>query len=183
MPRGLWAWAPGCLLSQPLGSFSESGSVLTGSSLCLTPQLGIDGLIVTNTTVSRPASLQGALRSETGGLSGKPLRDLSTRTIREMYALTQGKDPGLCVARAPGCDRKGAGRSRRSPWFPRGHGVALCSSAGRVPIIGVGGVSSGQDALDKIRAGACLVQLYTALTYGGPPVVGRVKRELEALLK
>lgn len=55
--------------------------------------------------------------------------------------------------------------------------------AGRVPIIGVGGVSSGQDALEKIRAGASLVQLYTALTYRGPPVVGRVKRELEALLK
>uniref|UniRef100_A0A3Q2GS04 Dihydroorotate dehydrogenase (quinone), mitochondrial n=1 Tax=Equus caballus TaxID=9796 RepID=A0A3Q2GS04_HORSE len=55
-------------------------------------ELGVDGLIVTNTTVSRPASLQGALRSETGGLSGKPLRDLSTQTIREMYALTQGKD-------------------------------------------------------------------------------------------
>lgn len=63
------------------------------------------------------------------------------------------------------------------------HGVTLCFSAGRVPIIGVGGVSSGQDALEKIRAGASLVQLYTALTYRGPPVVGRVKRELEALLK
>nr|XP_023412406.1 dihydroorotate dehydrogenase (quinone), mitochondrial isoform X3 [Loxodonta africana] len=109
----------------------------------LLTKLGIDGLIVTNTTLSRPASLQGALRSETGGLSGKPLRDLSTQTIREMYTLTQG----------------------------------------RVPIIGVGGVSSGQDALEKIRAGACLVQLYTALTYQGPPVVGRVKQELEALLK
>ncbi|XP_023597640.1 dihydroorotate dehydrogenase (quinone), mitochondrial isoform X3 [Trichechus manatus latirostris] len=109
----------------------------------LLTKLGIDGLIVTNTTLSRPASLQGALRSETGGLSGKPLRDLSTQTIREMYALTQG----------------------------------------RVPIIGVGGVSSGQDALEKIRAGACLVQLYTALTYWGPPVVGKVKHELEALLK
>ncbi|XP_023565159.1 dihydroorotate dehydrogenase (quinone), mitochondrial isoform X2 [Octodon degus] len=106
-------------------------------------ELGIDGLIVTNTTVSRPAGLQGALRTETGGLSGKPLRDLSTQMIREMYALTQG----------------------------------------RIPIIGVGGVSSGQDAMDKIQAGASLVQLYTALTYGGPPVVGRVKRELEALLK
>lgn len=57
----------------------------------LTLQLGIDGLIVTNTTVSRPTGLQGALRSEVGGLSGKPLRDLSTQTIREMYALTQGK--------------------------------------------------------------------------------------------
>ncbi|XP_064436932.1 dihydroorotate dehydrogenase (quinone), mitochondrial isoform X2 [Mirounga angustirostris] len=53
-------------------------------------ELGIDGLIITNTTVSRPASLQGALRSEIGGLSGKPLRDLSTQTIREMYALTKG---------------------------------------------------------------------------------------------
>ncbi|XP_048966681.1 dihydroorotate dehydrogenase (quinone), mitochondrial isoform X4 [Canis lupus baileyi] len=109
----------------------------------LLAKLGIDGLIITNTTVSRPASLQGALRSEIGGLSGKPLRDLSTQTIREMYALTQGG----------------------------------------VPIIGVGGVSSGQDALEKIRAGASLVQLYTALTYRGPPVVGMIKRELEALLK
>nr|XP_030719326.1 dihydroorotate dehydrogenase (quinone), mitochondrial isoform X1 [Globicephala melas] len=123
-------------------------------------ELGIDGLIVTNTTVSRPASLQGALRSEMGGLSGKPLRDLSTQTIREMYALTQGKNlvslsSDLRVAQAPG----------------------------RVPIIGVGGVSSGQDALEKIRAGASLVQLYTALTYRGPPLVGRVKRELETLLK
>lgn len=63
-----------------------------GFFLCLTLQLGIDGLIITNTTVSRPASLQGALRSEIGGLSGKPLRDLSTQTIREMYALTQGKN-------------------------------------------------------------------------------------------
>ncbi|XP_075393174.1 dihydroorotate dehydrogenase (quinone), mitochondrial [Tenrec ecaudatus] len=106
-------------------------------------ELGIDGLIVTNTTVSRPATLQCALCSEPGGLSGKPLRDLSTQTIRDMYALTQG----------------------------------------RVPIVGVGGVSSGQDALEKIRAGASLVQLYTALTYHGPPLVGRVKRELEALLK
>lgn len=41
--------------------------------------------------MSRPGGLQGALRSETGGLSGKPLRDLSTQTIREMYTLTQGK--------------------------------------------------------------------------------------------
>ncbi|MEE6523937.1 hypothetical protein FKM82_023072, partial [Ascaphus truei] len=53
---------------------------------------------------------------------------------------------------------------------------------GKVPIIGVGGVSSGSDALQKIRAGACLVQLYTALTYQGPPIVHRVTRELEELL-
>uniref|UniRef100_A0A8C8RV95 Dihydroorotate dehydrogenase (quinone), mitochondrial n=1 Tax=Pelusios castaneus TaxID=367368 RepID=A0A8C8RV95_9SAUR len=106
-------------------------------------ELGVDGLIVTNTTTSRPSSLQGALRLEPGGLSGQPLRDLSTQTVREMYALTQGQ----------------------------------------VPIIGVGGVSSGQDALEKIQAGASLVQLYTALTYRGPPVVEAVKRELEVLLR
>ncbi|XP_041256689.1 dihydroorotate dehydrogenase (quinone), mitochondrial isoform X3 [Onychostruthus taczanowskii] len=105
-------------------------------------ELGVDGLIVSNTTVSRPSSLRSRQRTEPGGLSGKPLRELSTQAIREMYALTQG----------------------------------------RVPIIGVGGVSSGQDALEKIRAGASLVQLYTALVYHGPPVVGAVKRELEELL-
>ncbi|XP_014115996.1 PREDICTED: dihydroorotate dehydrogenase (quinone), mitochondrial isoform X4 [Pseudopodoces humilis] len=105
--------------------------------------LGVDGLIVSNTTVSRPSSLRSRQRMEPGGLSGKPLRELSTHTIREMYALTQG----------------------------------------RVPIIGVGGVSSGRDALEKIRAGASLVQLYTALVYHGPPVVGAVKRELEELLR
>ncbi|XP_034973912.2 dihydroorotate dehydrogenase (quinone), mitochondrial isoform X2 [Zootoca vivipara] len=106
-------------------------------------ELGVDGLVVTNTTVSRPSTLRAALREEVGGLSGAPLRDLSTQLVSEMYSLTQG----------------------------------------RVPIIGVGGVSSGQDALDKIRAGASLVQMYTALTYRGPPVVGVVKQELEALLR
>lgn len=54
---------------------------------------------------------------------------------------------------------------------------------GKVPIVGIGGVASGQDAMDKIRAGATLVQLYTALTYWGPPVVIKIKRELEELLK
>lgn len=54
---------------------------------------------------------------------------------------------------------------------------------GKIPIVGIGGVASGQDAMDKIRAGASLVQLYTALTYQGPPVVTRIKRELEQLLK
>lgn len=54
---------------------------------------------------------------------------------------------------------------------------------GTVPIVGVGGVACGQDALDKIRAGASLVQLYTAFTYQGPPVVTKIKRELEQLLQ
>lgn len=106
-------------------------------------ELGVDGLMVSNTTVSRPETLQDPSKSEVGGLSGEPLRDLSTSTVREMYNLTKGK----------------------------------------IPIIGIGGVASGQDAMDKIRAGASLVQLYTALTYQGPPVVIKIKRELEQLLK
>ncbi|XP_007431842.1 dihydroorotate dehydrogenase (quinone), mitochondrial [Python bivittatus] len=106
-------------------------------------ELGIDGLVVTNTTVSRPETLRGASCSEGGGLSGAPLRQLSTQVVREMYSLTQG----------------------------------------RIPIIGVGGVCTGQDALEKIRAGASLVQMYTALTYHGPPVVGAIKQELEVLLR
>ncbi|XP_053304732.1 dihydroorotate dehydrogenase (quinone), mitochondrial [Spea bombifrons] len=105
-------------------------------------ELGIDGMIVTNTTISRPETLQDPLSCEAGGLSGAPLRDMATETVREMYALT----------------------------------------AGKIPIIGVGGVSNGVDALEKIRAGASLVQLYTALTYQGPPVVGKVTRELRNLL-
>jgi dihydroorotate dehydrogenase len=54
---------------------------------------------------------------------------------------------------------------------------------GRIPIIGCGGVSSGADAYAMIRAGASLVQLYTALVFGGPGVVPLIKRELADLLK
>ena len=54
---------------------------------------------------------------------------------------------------------------------------------GTIPIIGVGGVSSGEEAYRKIRSGASLVQLYTALVYEGPPVVRKIKRELEELLR
>jgi len=53
---------------------------------------------------------------------------------------------------------------------------------GKIPIVGVGGISSGADAYAKIRAGASLVQLYTALTYDGPTLVSRIKRELALLL-
>lgn len=106
-------------------------------------EAGIDGLILTNTTLDRPAFLPEAFRGEKGGLSGQPLADKSTALIRNFYALTQG----------------------------------------RVPIIGAGGVSSGRQAYDKIRAGASLVQLYTALVFKGPYVVGAINRELLALLK
>ncbi|XP_067905326.1 dihydroorotate dehydrogenase (quinone), mitochondrial isoform X2 [Heterodontus francisci] len=106
-------------------------------------ELGVDGLIVTNTTVSRPQSLQDPLQTQLGGLSGVPLKEMSTQTVKDMYSLTKG----------------------------------------RVPIIGVGGISSGADALEKIRAGATLIQLYTVFIYQGPPVVNKIKRELEQLLK
>ena len=55
--------------------------------------------------------------------------------------------------------------------------------SGQLPIIGVGGVNSGQSAYEKIRAGASLVQLYTSLTYEGPPLVTRIKRELDDILR
>lgn len=103
----------------------------------------IDGLIVTNTTIARPDSLSSEHKGETGGLSGEPLRDMSTKMVHDIYALTRGK----------------------------------------VPIIGVGGVATGQDAYDKIRAGASLVQMYSMLIYEGPGVVSRVKKDLAALLE
>ena len=54
--------------------------------------------------------------------------------------------------------------------------------AGAVTLIGVGGIASGEDAYAKIRAGASLVQLYTALAFHGPGLVGRIKQELAACL-
>ncbi len=103
----------------------------------------IDGLIVSNTTIARPASLVSSHAHENGGLSGKPLFELSTKILRKMGKLTKN----------------------------------------RVTLIGVGGVASGADAYEKIRAGASLVQLYTALTYEGPGLVTRIKQELVQLLE
>ena len=54
---------------------------------------------------------------------------------------------------------------------------------GQLPLIGVGGVASGSDAYAKIRAGASLVQLYTALVFEGPALLNRIKRDLAILLK
>ena len=96
------------------------------------------GLIATNTTIARPPELDARYASEAGGLSGKPLFEPSTRILRELYRLTQGK----------------------------------------LPLIGVGGVSNGADAYAKIRAGASLVQLYSALVFEGPYLVLRLKQEL-----
>ena len=52
----------------------------------------------------------------------------------------------------------------------------------KMPLIGVGGIRSGQDAYDKIRAGASLVQLYTALIYQGPGLIAQIKKDLAELL-
>jgi dihydroorotate dehydrogenase len=102
----------------------------------------LDGLIVSNTTISRPENLRSAARSETGGLSGAPLMTLSTDVLR------------------------------RVAWEARG----------RICLVGVGGVASGADAYAKIKAGATLVQLYSALAYEGPGLAARIKRELLRLI-
>jgi dihydroorotate dehydrogenase len=100
---------------------------------------GVQALVVSNTTVARPASLaEQGLARETGGLSGRPLFGPATR----MLAQTR-----LRVGNA-------------------------------LPLIGVGGVDSAETAWIKILAGASLVQLYSALVYEGPGLVGRIKTGL-----
>lgn len=103
----------------------------------------IDGLVVSNTTVARPAALSPRLRGERGGLSGALLSGLSTEAVRDMYRLTEG----------------------------------------RLPIVGVGGIRSAADAFEKIRAGASLVQIYTALVFEGPGVIARILEGLVELLE
>ena len=61
--------------------------------------------------------------------------------------------------------------------------AAADASAGRLPLIAVGGIGSGEDAYDRIRAGACAVQIYSALIYEGPGLIGRIKRDLAARLR
>ena len=102
---------------------------------------GIEGVIVSNTTIARPA-LASPRAYEAGGLSGKPLFALSTERLRQM-------------------------RARLPP---------------QILLVGAGGVASGADAYEKIRAGAALIQLYTGLVYQGPGLVRRIKRELLACL-
>lgn len=102
----------------------------------------ISGIIASNTTISRDG-LQNANRSETGGLSGRPLTERSTELIRAVYKATSGQ----------------------------------------LPIIGSGGIFSAEDAYEKIRAGASLVEVYTAMIYEGPAVIGRINEGLQALLR
>jgi dihydroorotate dehydrogenase len=94
---------------------------------------GVDGVIATNTTISREG-VDSPVGSEAGGLSGAPLRQRSTAMIREIHQRT----------------------------------------AGKLPIIGVGGIMSIDDARAKLDAGAVLVQVYTGMIYRGPGLAGEI---------
>jgi dihydroorotate dehydrogenase len=109
----------------------------------LAAETALQGLIISNTTVARPASLASQHRSEAGGLSGAPLFAPSTAQLARMH--------------------KATGR--------------------RIPLIGVGGIASGKDAYAKIRAGASLVQLYSALALQGPSLLSQIKQDLARLLR
>ena len=109
----------------------------------LMEKYNIQGIIISNTTDSNRKNLSDIKKNEIGGLSGQPLKDISTNLIKKFYKFTKGK----------------------------------------IKIIGVGGVDSGQSAFEKITAGADAVQLYTGMVYKGPGIVKDIKKELIAILK
>lgn len=94
-------------------------------------EFNIDGVIATNTTVSRDGVQSHIHADEIGGLSGAPVKDQSTYVVAGLSAELNGK----------------------------------------IPIIAAGGILSGQDAKDKLTAGASLVQIYSGLIYRGPQLV------------
>jgi dihydroorotate dehydrogenase len=98
---------------------------------------GIDAIIVSNTTVSRP-SLKSSYGREQGGLSGQPLKPMALETLRLF--------------------RKASG--------------------GALPLVGCGGIADADDAWERIRAGASLVQLYSAMVYEGPHIARRIAEGL-----
>jgi dihydroorotate dehydrogenase len=101
---------------------------------------GVDGVVVSNTTLSRDGLKDRGFAAEAGGLSGRPLFARATRMLARVYKVTDGK----------------------------------------LPLIGVGGIDSGEAAVAKIKAGASLLQLYTGLVFQGPKLIGEIK---QALLK
>jgi dihydroorotate dehydrogenase len=102
----------------------------------------IDAIITTNTTLTRDG-LVSEHAHETGGLSGQPLFEMSTRVLAQFSAVLENE----------------------------------------VPLIGVGGIASAEQAYAKIKAGASAVQLYTALVYGGFPLVNKIAKDLDYLLE
>ena len=103
---------------------------------------GIDALIISNTTITRPP-LRSRRANETGGLSGKPLKPLALEALRTF---------------------------RRA-------------SGGEIPLIGVGAIANADDAWERIRAGASLIQLYSAMVFEGPGIARRIARGLAERLK
>ncbi len=103
----------------------------------------INGIIISNTTDQNREKLIDSKKIEKGGLSGKPLRNISTKLIKKFYKETKGK----------------------------------------LQIIGVGGIDSGESAFEKISAGATAVQLYTGMVYKGPGIVKNIKTDLISILK
>jgi len=103
----------------------------------------VDGLIMSNTTLSRPPELRSRDSAQPGGLSGRPLRNRAMQMLRAARRLTQG----------------------------------------RIVLIGCGGIGSGRDVLDRVRAGANLVQIYTAFSYAGPSLLPRLAGELSEALR
>ena len=106
----------------------------------------IDGIVATNTTISRPtpkAAESQLVYNQPGGLSGLPLRARSTEVIRHMFR----------------------------------------QSAGKIPIMGVGGIFNAADAWEKITAGASVIQIYTGLVYEGPGIVRSIVTGLIELLQ
>ena len=108
--------------------------------IALDKRLG--ALIVSNTTISRPA-LRSRHAGEAGGLSGAPLKELALQRLRDFRTAT----------------------------------------GGMLPLDGVGGIATAEDAWQRIRAGASLVQLYSAMVYEGPGIARRIVRGLETLLQ
>ena len=104
---------------------------------------GISGIIISNTTISRPKNLLDAKQGEPGGLSGAPLFELSTQKLAQTFLAAKQ----------------------------------------RIPIIGVGGVDSAETAYTKVKAGASLIQLYTALIYKGPRLFSEINKGLSEALK
>ena len=117
----------------------DSEQVTEIASLLLRHQ--IDGVIATNTTVSRTSLEHLPQHIEAGGLSGAPLREKSTAVIRQLADVLQGA----------------------------------------IPIIGVGGIMSGEDAVEKIDAGASLVQLYSGLVYRGTELISECADAIAAV--
>ena len=105
--------------------------------IAIVKETGIDGIIATNTTISREG-LQSDNKTEQGGLSGKPLSNRSTAVIRFLSE----------------------------------------QSNKAFPIIGVGGIHTAQDALDKLDAGASLLQLYTGFIYKGPQLIKDINKAI-----